>query len=113
MIGFPDLDTLCLALKNGAVPPAISHAPATATRDEQGWLWLRPSVPLPRVVQVGLKAISLRIEADGGSLAERLSCWHELIPLRRSPELGPARAVPVLFEVSDRPQVPQLANGNP
>jgi hypothetical protein len=110
MIGFPDLDTLCLALKNGAVPPTISRAPASATRDEEGWLWLRPSVPLPRVVQVGLKAIGLRIEADGGPLAERLSCWHELIPLRRGPELGPAGAVRVLFEFPDVRQLPRMAN---
>src|SRR5262245_9143278 len=101
ILTFPDLDTLRLALTTGAVPPAVSLAPAAAGWDGQGRLWLRPSVDLPRSAQNELRRLGVQVaKAEGTPLSESVTCWPQLLPLLPG-ELKLARPeqTPVLFDL--------------
>src|SRR5438067_3980894 len=102
-IFFADLDALRLALASGAVPPAVSRAPARAGFDAQGRLWLEPAVPPGRDAAAALARLGAAVQGTSGAdLAEQVSCWPQLLPLQPAP-LPPADAppVPVLFELPD------------
>src|SRR5262245_57116616 len=99
ILKFPDLNTLKLVLIDGTVPPAISMAPANAGFDDQGQLWLEPSVTPARKVQDELRRFHVQIgKKSGTELSVEISCWLEMLPLTREKEM-PAlpEQTPVLF----------------
>src|SRR4051812_40090078 len=101
ILHFPDLDILRLALTSGAVPPAVSLAPAVGGFDDQGSLWLQPSVTLSRTAQTELRSLGVQLcKASGTLLAEQVCCWLQLLPLqRRSETLARPEQTPVLFDL--------------
>jgi hypothetical protein len=106
---FPDLDTLRLAMTSGVVPTGVSLAPAAVGLDEAGHIWVQPSVALSRTAQANLKKLGVQtVKENGAPVAEEVSCWPQLVPLKRegTPNL-PAQA-PVLFELPDATQLPAI-----
>lgn len=102
ILQFPDLDTLRLALTSGAVPAGVSLALTAAGFDEQGQVWLQPSVTPGRAALAELRR--LRVQTPRSSavpLTEHFSCWLQAFPL--APEGGrtlPPEQAPVLFGLS-------------
>jgi hypothetical protein len=111
ILKFPDLDTLKLVLISGAVPPSVSLAPATAGFDDQGQLWLEPSVAPARKAQDDLKKYGVAIgKKSGTELSAEISCWLEMLPLLREREIvAPPEQTPVLFDLASGEQLTRLA----
>jgi hypothetical protein len=107
--GFPDVDTLRLALTSAVVPPAVSLAPVAATFDTEGNVWLRPAAKLAREAETGLRRLGVRCvkEAPAGA-AESLSCWLQALPLHGHADATRSPQAPVLFELPDAGQLADL-----
>src|SRR5262249_12319481 len=79
---FPDLDVFLAALASGAVPAAVSQAPASAGVDDQGQLWVETSARLPQAAQNELKKLGVQsVRSTGAAVTAPGSCWAELLPL--------------------------------
>src|SRR5437763_8168004 len=109
-IFFADLDALRLALASGAVPPAVSRAPARAGFDAQGRLWLEPAVPPGRDAAAALARLGAAVQgSSGANLTDHVACWPQLLPLQPAPlPAADAPPVPVLFELTDGRDLPVL-----
>src|SRR5207244_4261577 len=82
---FPDLDTLRLAITSGVVPPSISLAPVAAVLDDSGRLRMQSSVVVPASVLSELHRLGVEaVQENDPFLAEQVSCWPQLLPLRRA-----------------------------
>ncbi len=111
VLNFPDFDTLQLALTSGAVPPAVSVAPVVAGFADDGQVWLKPSVALPRAAQNELRRLGvLTAKAIPTPTAAEFSCWLQLIPLRPGEASIPSGQAPVLFELPDPADLPGLVS---
>src|SRR5437763_5902607 len=100
-IFFADLDALRLALASGAVPPAVSRAPARAGFDAQGRLCLEPAVPPGRAAAAALARLGAAVQGTSGAdLTDQVACWPQLVPLQPAPLPADAPPVPVLFELA-------------
>ncbi|MBY0528452.1 MAG: hypothetical protein K2R98_33985 [Gemmataceae bacterium] len=99
---FPDLDTLRLAITSGVVPQEVSLAPAVGGVDEEGHVWLQPSVALPRKAQTALRKIGVTVVDSHGDLeAGNFGSWLEVLPLvRQDTAPQPSAQTPVLFDLS-------------
>src|SRR5262245_43539521 len=104
---FPDLDTLRLAITSSVVPPEVSLAPAVAGLDDEGHVWLQPSVALPKKSQTALRKLGVQgIEANGDLKAEEVTCWLQMLPVQRDSAPPPLSSQsPVLFELSATEQL--------
>src|SRR5580704_12006627 len=97
---FSDRDTLRLALTNGGVPQAITHAPAVAAYDEQGRLWLTTQAWLPKDALITLSHFGVQLVGFNRIGTEKnVCCWQELLPLEPEPILEKAIAGSVLFDL--------------
>ncbi len=107
---FPDRDTLHLAITSGTVPTDVSMAPASACEFDEGHVWLQPSVALSRKAQNGLRRLGVEVvKAEGNLQAEELICWPQMLPIVRDPAAPPPTPqTPVLFELPDAEQLPDL-----
>lgn len=106
---FPDLDTLRLAMTSGVVPTGVSLAPAVAGTDDAGHVWIQPSVALSRTAQGNLRKLGVQtVKEDGASVTEEVSCWPELVPLKREAVPQLSAQAPVLFELTDPKQLPGI-----
>src|SRR4051794_11254223 len=110
-IFFADLDALRLALASGAVPSAVSGAPARAGFDAQGRLWLEPAVAPGRGAAAALARLGAAVQGTSGAdLTDPVACWPQLLPLQPPPPPDAAAPpVPVLFELADARDLPALA----
>jgi hypothetical protein len=110
ILTFPDLDTLRLALTSGAVPAAVALAPAVAGFDDGGRVWVGPSADLSRKALTELRRLGASVaKAAGDSPAVEVSCWLQLLPLRRSGEpVARPEQTPVLFELPKGEQLSSL-----
>jgi hypothetical protein len=106
---FPDLDTLQLAITSGIVPQDVTLAPAKGGLDDDGQVWLLPSVALNRKSQTALRRLGVEIVRTNGELeGEEYCCWLQLLPVTRSETTVPTPQTPVLFELADADQLPVL-----
>jgi hypothetical protein len=108
---FPTLDTLRLVITTGDVPPDVSMQPAAFAEDEEGPVWVQPSVALPRKAQNALKRLGVEIAKDVGHLVDAVSvdCWPQILPLERdTTNPVPTPQTPVLFELPDPELLPEL-----
>src|SRR5262245_29416136 len=106
---FPDYDTLKLALTSGVVPTDVSLKPAAFGVDEAQRPWLEPSVKPPRRMGAELTRLGVANPRAYPSPGENLGNWLQALPLQRQenlPELG--SSTPVLFELSDANQLPEV-----
>jgi hypothetical protein len=100
---FPSFDVLQLALISGAVPPAVSQAPAAAAFSDQGRVWVQPSTALTPSARTELRRLGVQVRKPGSvPLDQQVLCWPHLLPVRREPgPLNLAEKTPVLFELAE------------
>src|SRR4051812_19453996 len=102
ILKFPDLDTLRLALVTGAVPPAVTQAPASAGFDDQGPVWVETAAKLTTAALNDLRKLgAASVKSGGATPSAQVASWLELLPLR--PDAAVPRnleAQPVLFDVA-------------
>jgi hypothetical protein len=109
ILHFPNLDTFRLALMSGVVPADISQAPARAGVDEEGRAWIEPATALSRSAQSELRKLGVQsVKENAAVLAEEIHCWPQLLPLRRERLPNLSAQTPVLFELSNPDQLPEL-----
>jgi hypothetical protein len=110
ILTFPDLETLRLALTSGAVPGAVALAPAVAAFGDDGAVWVEPSADLPRKALNELRRLGAGVaKAVGASPSVEVSCWLQLLPLRRSADpLAHPEQVPIIFELPEGEQLSSL-----
>jgi hypothetical protein len=103
ILHFPNFDTLRVALSSGAVPQAVSLAPALAGFDGQGQIWVTPSEPLPSEALAQLRRLGGHVRKTAAvPLDQPVSCWPQLLPVTRDPAAGTLTdKTPVLFELSE------------
>jgi hypothetical protein len=85
-------------------------APAVAGIDDEGHIWLQPSVALPKKAQNALRKLGVQtLEANGDLKAEEVSCWPQMLPVERDPAPpGLSGQAPVLFELPGTETLPDL-----
>lgn len=109
---FPDTDTLRLAVTSNLVPAAVTLAPAAVTADEQGRVYVEPSVSVPRTLGKTLDRLGVKGSKRHGLGTPRdVTSWLELLPLTKAAGT-PAIAAqqPVLFELEDADDLPGLVS---
>ena len=94
---FPNLDVLRLVLANDVAPRVVTAAPARAGIDVQGRVWIEPEQPLARELLSALARLGVQSLRSGGSSAEVIRCWVELLPLKPA-SIPPG---PILFDLPD------------
>jgi hypothetical protein len=105
---FPSQEVLQLALTSGLVPAEVQAAPARVHRTGEGALRVTPEAPLPRSKGKPLTELGIRLEKEEPEEGTAVSCWAELLPLRRTPSLD-VPGGPVLFLPADERELLPLA----
>jgi hypothetical protein len=101
ILKFPDLETLRLALLTGAVPAAVSAAPARAGLADQGPVWVEPEVSLSRPALAELRKLGIVSIRSSEGVAVPVSCWAEMLPLRPDPTpVQRLEQTPVVFDLA-------------
>jgi hypothetical protein len=98
---FPDLHTLQLALTSGAVPASVSLAPTAAALDDQGQVWLQPSVAPSRSALAELRRLKVQTPRTSAvPLTEQYHCWLQVFPVQPTGDRTlPPEHAPVLFDL--------------
>jgi hypothetical protein len=105
---FPSQEALQLALTSGLVPTEVQVAPARVHRTEEGGLLVTPEAPLARPKVKALGELGIRLDKEAPRDGTAVSCWAELLPLRRTPSLD-VPGGPVLFLPLDERELLPLA----
>ncbi|MGE3807934.1 MAG: hypothetical protein AB7K24_24990, partial [Gemmataceae bacterium] len=109
ILHFPNLDSVQLAVTSGLVPAEVTLAPARVRLDE-AQVWIEPSVALPRGGRPKLRRLGIAIlERKSVKLDDSVQCWPQLFALRKDPVDALSPQTPVLFELEDARQLPELA----
>src|SRR5439155_12942754 len=83
---FPDLDTLRLALTSNVVPSDVTLAPAAVTTDEQGRLYVEPTLSLSKAVAKSLDRRGVKGSKRHASDApQEVSIWVQFLTVVRVP----------------------------
>lgn len=97
---FPERDTLRLVLASGGVAANVSQTSAEAGWDEQGRLWLTTNAVLPSETAATLQQLGVRIVGTSAAKSvEKVACWQQLFPLKRSAIAGDDLGAPILFDL--------------
>jgi hypothetical protein len=105
---FPSQEALQLALTSGLVPTEVQVAPARVHRTAEGGLLVIPEAPLARPKVKALAELGIRLDKEESRGGMAVSCWAELLPLRRTPSLD-VPGGPVLFLPADERELLPLA----
>ncbi len=107
---FPDLDTLRLALTSGIVPADVTLAPAVASFDDKGQIFVEPSASITKTVAKNLDRIGVKgSKRHATDEPEAVSCWPQLLPVMREPATPQiSNQAPVLFELEQADDLPTL-----
>src|SRR4051794_30645338 len=110
ILKFPDIDTLRLALIDGAVPPAASQVAASAGLDDDGAVWIDTPASLSKNAQAELRRLGvLNVKKCGSVALRKVSCWPEMLPLQREGEgLAPPEQSAVLFDLPNGQQLSRM-----
>lgn len=110
ILRFPNLHTLQLAMTSRVVPEEAYLAPASVGVDAEKQIWLEPSQPLPGASQAELQKLGVEVHRTSKvALDHQALCWPQLIPARAAHAgWSAADRVPVLFEVSQGEELPEL-----
>lgn len=110
ILKFPDLNTLRLALLNGAIPDAMARAAAVAGFDDANQVWVETAATLTRTGQADLKKLGVQLPRSFvAPLRTEVSCWPEILPLEHDRGM-PTRfeQTPVLFDLAGSDDLPRL-----
>lgn len=110
ILKFPDLNTLRLALINGAIPVTTAQTSAVAGIDDDGQCWVETAASLPRNGQTELKRLGVAtVRAWGAPLRTDVACWAEILPLEhdRCP-IERLEGTPILFELPSGEEMARL-----
>jgi hypothetical protein len=112
ILKFPDIDTLRLALIDGAVPAAASQDAAAAGLDDEGAVWIDTSASLSKKEQAELRRLGVQVAKKGNSpvAMRKIRHWLEMIPLQREGEgLASPEQSAVLFDLPSGQQLARMA----
>jgi len=112
ILKFSNLDTLRLALINGAIPAHMAQSSAVAGFDDEQQCWVETSAALSRTNQNELKKLGILPQrAMAPVVSFPVSCWPEILPLERDRRSLNERSeqVPVLFELNSGEALAHLA----
>lgn len=110
ILKFPDLNTLRLALINGAIPVTTAQTAAAVGTDDEGQCWVDTTASLSRTSQADLKRLGVAtVRTWGAPLRTEVACWAEILPLEhdRYP-VERLEGTPVLFELPSGEQLARL-----
>lgn len=109
---FPDTDTLRLALTSNLVPAELSLAPAAVTTDDQGRVYVEPSISVPRTLGKTLDRLGVKgSKRHGPGTPREVTSWLELLPLAKTAGTPVIAAQqPVLFELESADDLPGLVS---
>ncbi|MCG8586099.1 MAG: hypothetical protein MI757_15430 [Pirellulales bacterium] len=112
ILHFPNHETLRLALTSGIVPEATALARVDAGFTEDGHIWLQPvrklaTGPVKELHRMGVQTMR-SARAVPVALDQQFRCWHQLLPLDRTPDVEVGGKTPVLFELNCNEQLPEL-----
>ncbi|HEX4609540.1 MAG TPA: hypothetical protein VH092_15180, partial [Urbifossiella sp.] len=107
---FPDPDTVRLALTSGLVPADVTLAPAAVSTDDQGRLYVEPSVGLSKTTGKVLDRLGVKgSKRHGGEPVREVGSWVELVPLVKEPGTPEVAAgAAVLFELPSADDLPAI-----
>jgi hypothetical protein len=107
---FPDLDALRLALTSGIVPADVTLAPAAVSFDEQGKIYLEPTVNLSKAAAKNLDRLGVKGSKRHATDDPReVTCWPQVVPVTRDPAPPVlSNQAPVLFELERAEDLPTL-----
>jgi hypothetical protein len=107
---FPDPDTVRLALTSGLVPADVTLAPTAVSTDDQGRLYVEPSVSLSKATTKVLDRLGVKgSKRHGGEPVREVGSWVELVPLVKEPGTPEvAGGAAVLFELSSADDLPAM-----
>jgi len=107
---FPDPDTLRLALTSSIVGPDVTLAPAAVSFDDQGRIYIEPSVSLSKTTAKTLDRLGVKgSKRHGSDNLEEVTNWLQILPVTKeagTPELS--SQAPVLFELTSADDLPTL-----
>jgi hypothetical protein len=109
---FPDLDALRLALTSGIVPAEVTLAPAAVTFDDQGKIYLEPTVNLSKAAAKNLDRIGVKgSKRHATDEPQEVTCWPQVLPVTRDPAPPViSNQAPVLFELERAEDLPTLVS---
>src|SRR5688572_21293727 len=105
---FPDLDTLRLCLTSSIVAQDITLAPAAATFDELGRIYVEPSLALSKTTMKHLDRLGVKgSKRHAAEDVLPVSSWLELVPVVKecAPPALSSQAT-VLFELESGDDLP-------
>jgi hypothetical protein len=106
---FPDLDTFRLALTKPFVPADVALAPAAVSFDDQGKIYLEPTVNLSKTTTKELDRIGVKGSKRHVGDPQEVTCWPQVLPVTRE-SAAPviSNQAPVLFELEKAEDLPIL-----
>src|SRR5262249_4457135 len=107
---FPDLDTLRLCLTSNTVPADVTLAPAAVTFDDQGRIYVEPSVSLSKTTSKSLDRLGVKgSKRHGSGHPEDVSSWVQILPVAKDPTTpNVSSQAAVLFELTSADDLPTL-----
>ncbi|HJZ53613.1 MAG TPA: hypothetical protein VKE74_01560, partial [Gemmataceae bacterium] len=107
---FPDLDTLRLCLTSNTVPADVTLAPAAVTFDDQGRIYVEPSVSLSKTTSKSLDRLGVKgSKRHGSDSPEDVSSWVQILPVAKDPTTpNVSSQAAVLFELTSADDLPTL-----
>src|SRR5262245_591067 len=111
ILKFPAIDKLLLSIIDGAVPAAVSQTAASAGLDDEGGVWIDTPASLSKNSQAELRRLGVQaLKRSGGVALRKVSCWLEMLPLRREGEhLAPPEQSAVLFDLPGGQELARMA----
>src|SRR4051812_49361850 len=83
---FPNLDTLRLCLTSSTVPPDVTLAEAAVSFDDQGQIYLEPTVNLSKTTAKLLDRIGVKgSKRHGGTTVEKVTSWLQVLSVTKEP----------------------------
>lgn len=105
---FPDLDTFRLAAAGSLLPADVVLAPARVRFEDDGRIHLQTDAKITKKLAGELARLAVTVTKVLPEPSEELSCWLQAI--EAEPDSAPLLSThaPVIFEVPDPKQLPQL-----
>jgi hypothetical protein len=107
---FPDLDALRLALTSGIVASDATLAPAAVSFDDEGKIYLEPTVALSKTATKALDRLGVKgSKRHATDEPQDVTCWPQVLPVARETSAPViSNQAPVLFELEKAEDLPAI-----